>query len=213
MKIGVYGNLTLDELDRNGKHLIRPGGSALYSSLAAAYLGARVSIFSNIGRDYPKNILSSISSHLIDIAGVKKFDGLTTRFRISYNADSRRLEMVHPGRKLKPRHLLRSFQAIHLGPVFNEIGLDTLAYARRHSEFLTLDKESQPILVEVQSCEGDRGGSSRHGSGFDYSCLSEEAIAQGSSIRNNHPRSIRFSSSEKVWRRFPNSIGSGAQGG
>ncbi len=139
MKIGVYGNLTLDELDRYGKHLIRPGGSALYSSLAAAYLGARVSIFSNIGRDYPKNILSSISSHLIDIAGVKKFDGLTTRFRISYNADSRRLEMVHPGRKLKPRNLLRSLQAIHLGPVFNEIGLNTLAYARRHSEFLTLD--------------------------------------------------------------------------
>ena len=139
MKIGVYGNLTLDELDRNGKHLIRPGGSALYSSLAAAFLGARVSIFSNIGRDYPENILSSISSHLIDIAGVKKFDGLNTRFRISYNADSRRLEMVHPGRKLKPRHLLRSLQAIHLGPVFNEIGIDTLAYARRHSEFLTLD--------------------------------------------------------------------------
>ncbi|HMB66380.1 MAG TPA: PfkB family carbohydrate kinase [Candidatus Bathyarchaeia archaeon] len=139
MKIGVYGNLTLDELDRNGKHLIRPGGSALYSSLAAAYLGARVSIFSNIGRDYPENILSSISSHLIDIAGVKKFDGLNTRFRISYNADSRRLEMVHPGRKLKPRHNLRSLQAIHLGPVFNEIGLDTLAYAWRHSEFLTLD--------------------------------------------------------------------------
>jgi len=139
LKIGVYGNLTLDELDRNGKRLIRPGGSALYSSLAAAYLGARVSIFSNIGRDYPKNLLSSISSHLIDIAGVKKFDGLTTRFRISYNADSRRLEVVHPGRKLKPRHLLRSLQAIHLGPVFNELGLDTLAYARRHSEFLTLD--------------------------------------------------------------------------
>ena len=139
MRIGVYGNLTLDELDQNGEQLVRPGGSALYSSLAAAYLGARVSIFSNIGRDYPKNILSSISSHLIDIAGVKKFDGLTTRFRISYNADSRRLEMVHPGLQLKPRHLLRSLQAIHLGPVFNEIGLDTLSYTRRHSEFLTLD--------------------------------------------------------------------------
>ncbi len=139
MKIGVYGNLTLDELDQNGERLVRPGGSALYSSLAAAYLGARVSIFSNIGRDYPRNILSSISSNLIDIAGVKKFDGLTTRFKISYNADSRMLEMVHPGRKLKPRNLLRSLQAIHLGPVFNEIGLNTLAYARRHSEFLTLD--------------------------------------------------------------------------
>jgi sugar/nucleoside kinase (ribokinase family) len=139
LKIGVYGNLTLDELDRNGKHLIRPGGSALYSSLAAAYLGARVSIFSSIGRDYPRNILSSISDNLIDIAGVKKFDGPTTRFRISYSAETRRLEVVHPGRKLKPGRILRSLPAIHLGPIFNEIGLDTLAYARQHSEFLTLD--------------------------------------------------------------------------
>jgi fructokinase len=139
LRIGVYGNFTLDELDRNGEHLVRPGGSALYSSLAAAYLGARVSIFSNIGLDYPRSILSSISSNLIDIAGVKKFDGFTTRFRISYSANSRRLEMVHPGRRLRTGHILRSLQAIHLGPVFNEIGLDTLAYARRHSEFLTLD--------------------------------------------------------------------------
>jgi len=139
LKIGVYGNLTLDELDRNGKHLIRPGGSALYSSLAAAYLGARVSIFSSIGRDYPRNILSSISSNLIDIAGVKKFDGLSTRFRISYGADSRRLEVVHPGQRLKPGRILGSLQAIHLGPVFNELGLDALTYARQHSEFLTLD--------------------------------------------------------------------------
>ena len=139
MRIGVFGNLTLDELDQNGERLIRPGGSALYSSLAAAYLGARVSIFSNIGRDYPKKILSSIGSNLIDVAGIRKFDGLTTRFRISYGADSRRLEVVHPGQRLKPGRILRSMQAIHLGPVFNEIGLDALSYARRHSEFLTLD--------------------------------------------------------------------------
>jgi sugar/nucleoside kinase (ribokinase family) len=139
LRIGVYGNLTLDELDQNGEHLVRPGGSALYSSLAAAYLGARVSIFSSIGRDYPRKILSSIRSNLIDVAGVRTFDGLTTRFRISYSADSRRLEVVHPGQRLKPGRIIRSLQAFHLGPVFNEIGLDVLTYARGHSEFLTFD--------------------------------------------------------------------------
>ena len=151
MRIGVYGNLTLDELCQNGEHLVRPGGSALYSSLAAAYLGARVSIFSSIGRDYPRNTLSSISSNLIDLAGVKKFDGLTTRFRISYSADSRRLEVVHPGQRLRPGRILRSLQAIHLGPVFNEIGLDALTYARRHSEFLTLDVQG---LLRTTGPEG-----------------------------------------------------------
>jgi len=139
VRIGVYGNLTLDELDRNGKQEVRPGGSALYSSLAAAYLGARVSVVSNIGRDYPKNVLSLIRSRRINITGVRKFDGHTTRFRISYTGDSRKLELIHSGKTLKAGHIPGSLQAIHLGPVFNEIGLDALAYARRHSEFLTVD--------------------------------------------------------------------------
>ncbi len=139
MRIGIYGNLTLDELDQNGKLVVRPGGSSLYSSLAAAYLGARVSVFSSIGRDYPRSVLSWINNRGIDVSGVKKLDCLTTRFRISYHADSRKLELIHPGQKLKPSSSPSSLQAIHLGPVFLEVGLDTLNYARRHSKFLSVD--------------------------------------------------------------------------
>ena len=139
MRIGVYGNLTLDELDRNGKRVVRPGGSALYSSLAAAYLGAKVSVISSIGRDYPRNVLSLMSRHGIDVSGVKEFDGLTTRFRISYRGDSRKLELVQPGQRLGPHNIQGSTRIIHLGPVFMEVGFDTLNYARRHSEFLSLD--------------------------------------------------------------------------
>ncbi len=139
MRIGVYGNLTLDELDRSGKPMVRPGGSALYSSLAAVSLGARVSVFSNIGRDYPNRILSLINSRGIDVTGIKKFDGLTTRFRISYRRNSRKLELIHPGQRLRPADRLGLLEAIHLGPVFMEVGLDVLNQARRHSRFLSLD--------------------------------------------------------------------------
>jgi sugar/nucleoside kinase (ribokinase family) len=139
LSLGVYGNLTLDELDRNGKLMVRPGGSALYSSLAAASLGARVSVFSNIGRDYPKDILSMIKSRGIDVTGVKKFDGPTTRFRISYRGDSRKLGLIHPGQRLMPAYRLGSLEAIHLGPVFMEVRLDLLNHARHHSRFLSLD--------------------------------------------------------------------------
>jgi sugar/nucleoside kinase (ribokinase family) len=139
VRIGVYGNLTLDELYRNGKIMVRPGGSALYSSLAAGYLGGRVSVFSNIGRDYPRGILSSIQDHGIDVSRVKTFDAPTTRFRIFYHGESRKLALVHPGRKLKPAGRYSSLDAIHLGPVFMEVGLDVLRYARRHAQFLSLD--------------------------------------------------------------------------
>jgi sugar/nucleoside kinase (ribokinase family) len=139
VSIGVYGNLTLDELDRNGKDVVRPGGSALYSSLAAVYLGARVSVVSNVGRDYPRDVLSWISRLGIDATGIKTFEGYSTRFRISYDADLRKLELIHPGRKLKPGNESSSLQAIHLGPVFNEVGFETLNHARRHSEFVSVD--------------------------------------------------------------------------
>lgn len=139
MRIGVYGNLTLDELDQNGKQIVRPGGSALYSSLAAAYLGVEVSILSNIGRDYPKSLLTLLNERRIDVSGVKRFDGPTTRFRISYKGDSRNLALIHPGQKLKPGNAPNSLHAIHLGPVFLEVGLDVLNYARRHSGFLSVD--------------------------------------------------------------------------
>src|SRR4029077_16910556 len=99
---------------RNGNHEVRPGGSALYSSLAAAYFGARVSVFSSVGRDYPSRILTLISSLGVDITGVRKFNGHTTRFRISYKGDSRRLKLVNPGQNLKPRRIVGSLQAIHL---------------------------------------------------------------------------------------------------
>jgi sugar/nucleoside kinase (ribokinase family) len=139
VRIGVCGNLTLDELDRNGKRVVRPGGSAFYSSLASAYLGARVSVVSNIGRDYPRRNLSRLRQHGIDTARVKMFDGPTTRFRISYRDNSRKLELIYSGHELKPRNLQRSLDAVHLGPVFLEVGLDTLDYARRHAKFLSLD--------------------------------------------------------------------------
>jgi sugar/nucleoside kinase (ribokinase family) len=119
--------------------VVHPGGSALYSSLAAAYLGAKVSVYSNIGRDYPRNVLSRIKQRGIDTTSVKRFDGFTTRFRISYHGDSRKLELVHPGQRLKPVNNPTSLRAIHLGPVFLEVGLDTLKHARRHSEFLSVD--------------------------------------------------------------------------
>jgi ribokinase len=139
MRIGVYGNLTLDELDRNGKRVVRPGGSALYSSLASAYLGARVSVVSNIGRDYPRRNLSRLRHHGIDTTRVMSFDGLTTRFRISYRGSLRKLELIHPGNRIEPGSFLGALDAVHLGPVFLEVGLDTLDHARRHTEFLSVD--------------------------------------------------------------------------
>ncbi len=139
MSLAVVGNLTLDELDRDGKLVVRPGGSALFTSLAAASLGAKVSIVSNIGRDYPESILSSLTKSKIDTSEVRRNQEETTRFRISYTAGSRRLDLVHPGKNIRPSKAWKIFDLIHLGPVFNEIGIDALSTARHRCNFLSVD--------------------------------------------------------------------------
>ena len=138
MKIGVCGNLTIDELGRNGVRVC-PGGSALFSSLAAASLGAKVSIVSSIGNDYPTKALLEMKRKGIDIARVENLDGNTTRFRISYRRTSRILELIHPGNRLSKGWFSGSFDAIHLGPVFREVGLEMLSNARRRCKFLSID--------------------------------------------------------------------------
>lgn len=138
-RMAVFGNLTLDELDKDGKHSVRPGGTALYTSLAAAQFGIPASIFSNIGEDYPRGLLERIHRNGVNVSGVRRFAGKTTRFQISYPSGLRRLELVSPSRKLKLVDAIASFRTIHLGPVFSEVGLDALEIGRSHSKFLSID--------------------------------------------------------------------------
>ena len=139
MRLGVWGNLTLDELDGKGVQVVQPGGSALYSSLSAASLGAKVSIVSNIGTDYPRTTLADFRRRGIDVSKIGNFDGKTTRFRISYSGNQRSLELVYRGKNLGMNRLSGSLDAIHLGPVFGEVGRDTLARAQRNCKFLSVD--------------------------------------------------------------------------
>ena len=111
----------------------------MFSSLSAASLGAKVSIVSNIGGDYPRSIVSDLKRREIDVSNIRKFNGNTTRFRISYSGNQRSLELVYPGKNLETARLSGTLDAIHLGPVFGEIGPNTLTRASRCSKFLSLD--------------------------------------------------------------------------
>src|SRR5207245_10292761 len=79
LDIAVCGNPTIDELVHNGRVRVLPGGSALFASCAAGYLGARVGILGNIGEDYPPNILSSLMIVHTNVPFLKKTSGNSTR--------------------------------------------------------------------------------------------------------------------------------------
>ena len=116
-----------------------PGGSALFASCAAGYLGARVGILGNIGEDYPPNILRRLVTLHIDIRFLRKTAGHSTRFQITGNNGSRKLRLLEPGDKIVAPGSSSHFRAVHLGPVFNEIPSSLMTALRKKCEFLSAD--------------------------------------------------------------------------
>ena len=139
MDIAVCGNPTLDELVQKGRVRISPGGSALFASSAANYLGANVGIIGNIGEDYPSSVLSWLRHHGLSLSVLKKTKGPSTRFRIGYYRGSRRLWLLHPGLPVESTWKGGRVEGLHLGPVFNEISESLVRSLRKKSSFMSLD--------------------------------------------------------------------------
>jgi len=139
MNITVCGNPTLDELVQKETVRISPGGSALFGSSAAGYLGANVGIIGNIGEDYPSYVLSWLRSHGLKLNLLKKTKGPSTRFRIGYHRGTRRLWLLHAGRSVESTWIGGRVEGLHLGPVFNEISESLVRSLRKKCGFMSLD--------------------------------------------------------------------------
>jgi len=139
MNITVCGNPTLDELVQKETVRISPGGSALFVSSAAGYLGANVGIIGNIGEDYPSYVLSWLRNHGLKLNLLKKTKGPSTRFRIGYHRGTRRLWLLHAGRSVESTWIGGRVEGLHLGPVFNEISESLVRSLRKKCGFMSLD--------------------------------------------------------------------------
>jgi sugar/nucleoside kinase (ribokinase family) len=139
MGIAVCGNPTIDELVQNGRVRISPGGSALFASCAAGYLGARVGILGNIGEDYPPHILRRLRTLHVDVRFLRKNAGPSTRFQITQTNGSRKLRLLEAGDQIAAPRSKSHFQGVHLGPVFNEIPCPLINALRKRCDFLSAD--------------------------------------------------------------------------
>ncbi len=135
----VCGNPTIDELVGQGRPSFRPGGSALFASCAASFLGSRVGILGNIGEDYPPATLRRLGELHIGTNSLRTVEGPSTRFRITRLDGSRKLQLLEPGDPIAAPHNQRFFQGVHLGPVFNEISRSLVNTLRSRCGFLSAD--------------------------------------------------------------------------
>ena len=135
----VIGNLTVDEVCGDRARKLLPGGSAFYVSASAAFFKLAVHVFSRIGPDYPFGALEWLKGRGVDVTGVRTTKAPTTRFALSYRGGSRKLRIVHAGKRLFPSTLKGPWEAVHLGPVFGELTPQVIPWLRRNSGFLSTD--------------------------------------------------------------------------
>jgi sugar/nucleoside kinase (ribokinase family) len=116
LRVLACGHVTLD---RYGDALL-PGGSAYYAGQAYRALGARVSVATAAGPDFPREALAGIEAQ---VASAPK----TTSFVNRYASDGRRSQWVGAiAPALDPAALAaswRSVDVLHLAPVMGEVDL------------------------------------------------------------------------------------------
>ncbi len=115
-RVLVCGHVTLD---RYGDTVL-PGGSAYYAGQAYRALGARVSVVTAAGPDFPSAALTGVEAQ---VAPAPR----TTAFENRYAADGRRSQTVGAvAPPLDPTSLVASWRAVdvlHLAPVIGEVSL------------------------------------------------------------------------------------------
>jgi len=142
----VVGHFALDHIYKNGKFIGKfLGGPPTYVSLAAAKLGAKVSVLSKVGWNFKSEYVKYLISNGIELPFLKRVeDSETTRFELRYSADWKRwlrLKAVAPSIKLEdlPKHL--KVKAVHVAPIVNEIQPNLVRKLRESSEILSIDPQ------------------------------------------------------------------------
>jgi len=121
------------------------GGSPTYVSVAAARLGAKVSVVSKVGEEFSNNYVKWLENNQVDLSGLKQVKGAsTTQFVIKYQKNwKRRLQLKARAPLLSVDDLPDSMQAksVHIAPIANEVPPKLVSKLRETTSVLSLDPQ------------------------------------------------------------------------
>ena len=115
LAVVVAGNLSLDDtVTPDGSFAAAPGGDALYASLGVRAWGRTPILLTLVGEDYPAGHLERIAAAGVDVSHVRRTDGPTVHYRVTYRSDgSRSFEWI----STEDRLLRTSPSAADYGPL------------------------------------------------------------------------------------------------
>jgi sugar/nucleoside kinase (ribokinase family) len=121
------------------------GGPPTYVSVAAARLGAKVSVISKVGSDFPKQYRNWLQRNNIDLSGLKQVEGeATTRFSVKYQASwKRKLQLRARAPPIATSDIPGSLGArvVHLSPISDELPTEVVRKLRKSASLLSLDPQ------------------------------------------------------------------------
>jgi sugar/nucleoside kinase (ribokinase family) len=120
------------------------GGSPTYVSLAARKLGARVSVISKVGEDFPNEYLTLLNANEVDLSGLKLVEGVsTTKFILKYRGNECNLQLQSQAPPISVGDLPNSLRAriIHVAPIANELSRAVVGDLRAKTDILSLDPQ------------------------------------------------------------------------
>lgn len=146
--VTVVGHLSIDTIllpSRTAPFVVL-GGAATYTSFAAKRLDAKASVVSRVGANFPEAYLWWLKQEDINTEYIsKKQDEQSTCFELAYSKDlsERTLKLKSRGQPIELSELPRDFysKAIHIGPIANEVSLQTIEHLKSRCDILSLDPQ------------------------------------------------------------------------
>ena len=121
------------------------GGSPTYVSVAAAKLGAKVSVISKVGGDFPDEYLEWLRANDVGVSGLSKVrDAVSTRFALSYDKSwERKLRLGGRAPPILVTDVPQGFRsrAVHVAPIAGEVSNDVVLRLHRVCKVLSLDPQ------------------------------------------------------------------------
>jgi len=142
----TVGHFTIDQIFSPKIATSKPtlGGSPTYVSLAAKKLGAKVSVISKVGGDFPSEYIEWLKTNEVDLSGLKRVrDASTTRFLLKYEKQKRQLQLKNQAPPIYPKDIPSSLQAkaIHVAPIANELSQGVIDKLQGLTATLSLDPQ------------------------------------------------------------------------
>jgi len=120
------------------------GGPPAYSSVAARKMGAKVSVVSKVGHDFPQKYIDWLTANKVDLSWLKVVkDASTTRFILKYDEGTRRLLLKSRAPHIGPEDIPEPLESkvVHVAPIANELPNETISKLRSLTSLLALDPQ------------------------------------------------------------------------